>query len=221
VEDEVKTQRGFTIIELAIALAIVGLLIGVSIPVMDNITRADLRAAASKTSGMIKATYDLAALSGKPCRLVFDFQANTVTAEIADSRVLLADPKSNRRDDDDDEEEDDDKRRVSDAEKLVAIARREVGQTVSVKKTARWSKAPGTVPWELPGSVRIKELMAEHLRDPATEGKASLHFFPMGYCEHAVITFEDESERIFAVEVEPLTGRTRIDDKRIEYKEPK
>jgi general secretion pathway protein H len=214
-------QRGFTIIELAIALAIVAMLVGVSVPVLDNVTRADLRAAASKTSGMIKATYDLAALSGKPCRLVFDFKANTITAEEADSRVLLADPSSGKKDDEEDDDDKDKKHRITDAEKLVAIARREVGQTTSVKKTARWSRAAGTVPFELPSSVHIQELMAEHLRDPATEGKAMLHFFPMGYCEHGVITFQDESERIYAVEVEPLTGRTRIEDKRIEYKEPK
>lgn len=213
-------QRGFTIIELAISLAIVGLLVGISVPVLDNVTRADLRAAASKTSGMVKATYDLAALSGKPCRLVFDFKANTITPEIADSRVMLADPEGNRRDDEE-EEEDDDKRRPSDAEALVALARREVGKVSSVKKAAHWSRAPGTVPFELPSSVRIMEVMAEHLRDPATEGKTALHFFPMGYCEKAVINFQDESERIFGVEIEPLTGRTRTDDKRIEYKEAK
>lgn len=211
-------QRGFTIIELAISLAIIALLVGVSIPVLDNVTRADLRAAASKTTGMIKATYDLAALSGKTCRLVFDFKLNTITAEVADSRVLLAGADSDKKDDEDDDEE---KHNLTEAEKLVAMARREVGQVTSVKKTANWSRAPGTVPFELPSSVHIKEIMAEHLRDAATDGKATLHFFPMGYCEHAVITFEDESERIYAVEVEPLTGRTRIEDKRIEYKEAK
>src|SRR5690348_4519103 len=64
-----SVEHGFTLIELAIALAVVGLLIGVSVPVVDNISRAQLRGAASKTSGMIKATYDYAVLAGKPCRL--------------------------------------------------------------------------------------------------------------------------------------------------------
>jgi general secretion pathway protein H len=210
-------QRGFTIIELAISLAIVGLIIGVSIPVMDNVTRADLRAAASKTTGMIKATYDYAALSGKPCRLVFDFKENTITAEAADSRVLLADPKDNKQRD----EPDPDAKDLSDDDKLLALARREVGSNVGMRKNVHWTKVEGTVPFELPSSVRISELMAEHLRDAQTEGKAMLHFFPMGYCEQAVITFIDTSERVYSVEVEPLTGRTRIEDKKIEYKEPK
>ncbi|MCC6806853.1 MAG: prepilin-type N-terminal cleavage/methylation domain-containing protein [Deltaproteobacteria bacterium] len=212
-----RVARGFTLIEIAITLAVVALLVGVSVPVIDNVTRADLRAAASKTTGMVKATYDLAALSGKPCRLVFDFKLNTITPEVADSRVLLADPNANGRDEKDDE----DKPNLTDQEKLIAMARREVGNTVSVKKTAHWTKAPGTVPFELPSGVKIAEVMAEHMRDAQTEGKATLHFFPMGYCEHAVITFMDESERVYGVEIEPLTGRTRIQDKKIEYKEAK
>src|SRR4051812_42695649 len=96
------SSHGFTLVELAIAVAIVAMLAGVSIPVLDNVTRADLRAAASKTAGMVKATYDMAVLSGKPCRLVFDIKANTVTAEMAAERVTIADTDMKTQEEDDD-----------------------------------------------------------------------------------------------------------------------
>jgi len=198
-----------------IAVAIVAMLIGISVPVMDNVTRADLRAAASKTTGMVKATYDMAVLSGKPCRLMFDFKANTITAEQADSRLTLTD--SDMKSEDEDEEN---KKKPSDRKAhLAAMANKALATTVSVKKNVTFQRMPGTTVFELPSGIKISGISAEHLKNEEKEGKVSIFFFPMGYCEHAVVTFEDTSQRIFSVEIEPLTGRTKITDKRIELKE--
>ncbi len=218
-------SRGFTLVELTIALAIVMLLVGVSIPVLDNVTRAELRAAASKTTGMVKATYDLAVLSGKPARLVFDFKQNSVTAEVASDRITIAD-KDSAKDAKSSapKEDEEDEKATAKGRGLAALAKlagKEAGSVARGKRAASWSRAPGTVAFELPSSVKISEVMAEHMSDAQREGKATIHFFPMGYCEHALIHFEDSSQRVFAVEIEPLTGRTRISDQRVEYKEPK
>ena len=105
--------------------------------------------------------------------------------------------------------------------KLLAMAKRELGKTNSVRKTASFSRAPGTLPYELPSGVHIADISAEHLRGAEKEGKVSLFFFPMGYCEHAVIHLEDSSERVFSIEIEPLTARTKIKDQRVDFKEDK
>jgi general secretion pathway protein H len=210
-------SRGFTMVELMIALAIVAMLAGITVPVMDNITRADLRASASKTSGMVKAVYDFAVLNGHPSRLVFDFATNSIIAEQGSGKVTIADKDADQKD----EPKEDEGKNDGNMDSLVAMAKRDVNSTTSVKRAATWTRVPGTLPYELPSGVKIASVMAEHLKDPQTEGKAVVHFFPMGYCEHAIVHFEDSSQRTFAVEIEPLTGRTRIVDHKVEYQEPK
>lgn len=220
-------QRGFTIVEVGIALVVVALVTGVAIPVLDNVTRAELRTTASKTSGMVKATYDLAVLSGRPCRLVFDFKANTITAEMASGNITLRAADDKNRDKDE-EDEDDDKEEAARrkeqqaSNELAALALRATGApSAPPARKAEFSRAPGTVPFELPSSVRIADVMAEHMREATTEGVAAVHFFPTGFVEHTVLHFRDGADNVYGVEIEPLTGRTNVANKRIEYKEAK
>jgi hypothetical protein len=58
----------------------------------------------------------------------------------------------------------------------------------------------------------IERLIVPHEPEPRTEGRGSIYFFPGGQTEHAVLWLSDGGDRVFAVELHPLTGRTRVYD---------
>jgi general secretion pathway protein H len=209
-----------TLIEVVVSLVIVVMLVGLAIPTLSNITRVELRTSASKTSGMIKSTYDTAVLTGHTHRLLFDLDKKTITAEVATGYVALTrggDAEAKR----DKDKKDKDKKHESDDDgsaALLAIAKRvtDVGDTGPVQKASFTALGK---PYDLPDGIRIADIQSEHLREPVKQGREAIYFFPTGYSEHAMIHFEDNGGHVYAVEVEPLSGRTKISDHRAEYKD--
>ncbi len=67
--------RGFTLIELGVALVVVVLLMAAVVMSVGAITGARAKQAAGELSGTIRSLYDTAALSGKTCRLAFSLPA--------------------------------------------------------------------------------------------------------------------------------------------------
>lgn len=218
-----------TLIEVVIALLIVVMMVGVAIPTLNNITRAELRTSASKTSGMIKSTYDQAVLSGHTHRLVFDLDKKTITAEVATGYVSLTrgGESEGKQDKKDKEKEKSHGSGVSvgsssadDSAAILAIAKHDT--TTSSFNDNPVQKASFTAvskPYELADGVRIADLQSEHLREPVKVGRESIYFFPTGYSEHAIIHFEDNGGHVYAVEVEALSGRTKILDHHAEYRD--
>lgn len=215
-------ERGVTLVEISIAIVIAALLVTLAAPMIGGITQAALRTSASKISGMIKATYDHAVLSGHTSRVVFDFEKNTVTAEETSDTVGLViegDPESEDKDDDD---KDSKKEEASGNDAmLLAIAKRYVDRPSMKRKKPTFTRIQGTSVYELDEQVKITELISEHLKNPAKSGREAIYLFPMGYSEHAMLYLEDPGGRVFSVEVEPLNGRTKISDKRARYEDAK
>src|SRR5437868_4928344 len=66
-----RPPGGFTLIELAISLAIIAALLSAAVVSIGAVLGTKARAAAGELGGVIRSLYDTAALSGKTCRLVF------------------------------------------------------------------------------------------------------------------------------------------------------
>ena len=75
------TQRGFTLVEATITVAILALAVSVVIPAVSNITRAEMRETAGILAGTVRSLYDQAALSGQTYRLVLNLEKNTISSE--------------------------------------------------------------------------------------------------------------------------------------------
>jgi hypothetical protein len=54
---------------------------------------------------------------------------------------------------------------------------------------------------------------------PREEGKAYIYFFPNGVTEHSIVQVSDGSDRVYSVEVHPLSGRAFIHNEPIEPEE--
>lgn len=217
-----RGERGLTLIELTVALAIIAVLFAAAIISVGSITGSRARAAASELGGAIRSLYDTASLKGRTCRLVFQLPAKgedgdtKYWAECAEGHVTTA------RDRD---------RALEDADHQAELAAREQSRPKStpsrssdepesvedqaaqekarVEKLARFSvyTAEEIKPRKLSG-VKIS-VWTQHQRDPVTSGLAYLYFFPQGYTERSYVYFE-QGKNVWTIAVAPLTGKTTI-----------
>lgn len=65
-------------------------------------------------------------------------------------------------------------------------------------------------------SSQFLRVFTPHDLDPREEGRAYLYFFPNGTAEHAFIQLSDGDERIYTVEVHPLTGKSYFFNEEVE-----
>lgn len=77
----VRDQRGFTLAELAIVVLLIALMSALSIPLLGNVSDADLNAAGRRLAGSVKYLYNESALEGRPFRLQFDLDNNLISAQ--------------------------------------------------------------------------------------------------------------------------------------------
>src|SRR5512147_708034 len=152
---------GFTLIELVIVVAVIGILAAAAVPALSAVTGANARAAAGELAGAMRYLFETAALRRETCRLAIDIDGGAWWAECTKDRFTLSREKSTaqRREEDDDDLADrfPDER---DAEKRRLLARARFGQFSDrlAKKRA------------LPGSVRFDGVWSEHQREPFDRG---------------------------------------------------
>lgn len=73
-----STENGFTLIELTLVIALLGLLLGLVIPRLPDISGSRLDATARRIAGTVRHLYNEAALSGLEHRLAFDLDKNSL-----------------------------------------------------------------------------------------------------------------------------------------------
>jgi len=84
-----RAHSGFTLIEILVVLAIVGILAGLSIRGLRSLARSDLRASVSHLSGAIRYLFDRASTTGQYHRLVIDIETGRYWAEVSDDMFYL------------------------------------------------------------------------------------------------------------------------------------
>ncbi len=216
-------QRGFTLIEVIIALGIIVMLTSITLPALNNVTRAELRKTSRMTMGLVRSTYDSAALTVRMHRIVFDLSKNTVSVESTEE-TLAIDMNSNAL--------------VSSTSELANLTDKlafPVGEGVDLSEARGEEESSGGTPlqgllgmgglmgeggrdsfqpteerFEIPEGVKIMDVWTQHMGQPQSEGKVSLYFFPNGYTQDAMIHFESEGGQAYSVKVSALTGKTKV-----------
>ncbi len=215
--------RGFTLIELTIALAIVALLAGATVMTVNSVTDAHLRSSGTALSGAIKQCYDRAAMLQRSQRIVFDIDKQIWWIEFTESPFAVARERLTGEEGESSEEM---------RERLEA-EQRDRGRSSSfgddgkeeVQRMIEGGMSRFFVPDEdldagkpqvLPGGVSFARIWTGHQEKPFTSGMAHLHFFPQGWTEPALIELVDDDGDVFTLEVQPLTGRVKVYDRRLE-----
>jgi Tfp pilus assembly protein FimT len=197
-----------TLIEVIVVVVIVAMAATGVTYTIGAITRANLRSACMTLTAATRYAYGRAIAQSTTVRLLFDFGSDQMSFEEAHGRVTLA-----RIDDPTRQELEDGEDRAAVDPWAAAQARLEDTLNPSFGASP-FSAIPGSryEARELADDVQIRRLIVPHEPEPRTEGRGALYFFPGGHTEHAVIWVGDDTDRVYSVEVHPLTGRTRVYD---------
>jgi general secretion pathway protein H len=214
----VQDARGFTLIEVMIAMALVALMTVAGVAGVRSLAKSDLRSTATRMAGAIRYLFDRASTTGRVHRLVLDFDTGKYWAEVTDDVFIVAAGRETEES------------RKREAEK---IAKEEEAQRIADEKDAffgtqipaRYLPKPfipkrakfgafremAVKPITLRSSVIMADIYTPRLTEPLNEGKGYIYFFPMGMAEAAVIHLADKKkETFYTLVVHPLTGRVSV-----------
>lgn len=204
-----RSRGGFTLIEMMIVVIIIALAATGASYAFGALERTQLRSACMRIGAASRYAYNRSISQGTTVRLVFDLEQDTMGFEEAHGRVTLARRDDPRRLDIAEGEDGEDVTAVDPwaaaQARLEDTLRPSFGASpFSAIEGRRFATAP------LGNGITIERLITPHDPEPRTRGQGSIHFFPGGQTEHSVIWLSDGGDRVFAVELHPLTGRARV-----------
>ena len=184
--------RGFTLIEIIIALAIVAFTVTVAIPAVTRVFGENLKSSARKLAGTVKYTYHQAIIRNKTMRLVYDFREDKYWAEIAGDRFMLIERNDTSGSLREEEEE---------------IAEMESSFTEVAEKLLS--------PKNLDSGVKFRSVFSSLKGELIEDGRAYTHFFPDGTAECSVVNIA-MNEKVMGLAIEPMLGMAEIFDEYVE-----
>lgn len=222
---------GFTLVEAVITVAILALMAGISIPMVSNVTRGDLRAGCALLGQSVRQAYQYAALSGSTHALKFNFEKRSLSMlrvpgsvgfsgdgkvitsvrneldEIAEetweSQAFLAARKEAEDEGDIDSSQEDEG--ISSGALLQAMA----GKSSGSRAPAEFEEVGKPV--VLPGSIAFLDIWQGGKTISEEDGEASMYFFPHGFTQRTIVHLKDEDGLVYSVSVSALTGNVKID----------
>lgn len=207
---------GFSLIELLIVLTIVAIVSGAVVVSFRSLRRATARSAAGRLGAAIRYTYDRAVTTGSYYRLVFDLGEQQYWAERSEARFFIGRDKERMAggkglaDEDEAERE---KKRKADAERQPTMQGPGAQALLPPPEPQRArfeSFRDANLPKVTLRGARVRDLWTRRQKEPYTEGRAYLYFFPDGHTERALIHMADEDGDVYSLVVHPLTGRVEM-----------
>jgi len=218
-------RGGFTVIELMVAVLLMVIVIGGVVVGVAGTRRASLSATASTLDSAVRYLYQLAAINGRPYRLVVDMESGAWWGEELDidpeacATFVVADttrPKLRIH-----TEREDDKRGRKPNSPLGAPAGKDGADepTCAEEERDKDGNCPpqGFVTFksnllrkqELPKGIRFSGIMTTHQQDVQEGGTGYVYFFANGNVEKAYIFLATEADT-YTVETFPLMGKARV-----------
>src|SRR6478609_2343529 len=220
-------ERGFTLVEVMLVVAIGAVLVGLSIRGFRSVRKADLREASAQLSGAMRYLFDRASTTGKIHRIVIDMETHMYWAEVADDRVFIPREETTEqlraREDKEAVEDDEEAKKRKQAEREAQsgkgsganssfdLSKLEVADFRPKRARFASFKDLALKPVKLK-KARVRSVYTPRVTEPLTSGRAYVYFFPLGQTENAIITpaDPDSDETIYSLVVHPITGRVRI-----------
>ncbi len=192
-----RCHRGFTVLEILVAMLLIALFLAIAIPTFRSLTRVQLKETANQLLGLIRDTYSKAALSNKAHRIVFDMDAGRYWVEVSNDQVHLS------------EEED-----GEEGGKLGIFQNEDKDKKYAKPPAFKPDEGEFGVKQQLPNGIRFWGFWADYMNERARSGEAALYFFPDGYTQEAQITLTDDEagEHVLTLVTQPLTGEVVIEN---------
>lgn len=213
--DARRSRRGLTLIEITIAVAIVGLIAGMAVIGISALSYSELRSTSVSLAGAIKESYDRSIMEKRIQRITFDLDNHAWWVEFTEDPYALS-----AVEDEDDEEDIEDFLDEDTPEDLVAA--------LKGSRAASFSPDPnfGGRKLQLPGEVHFGRVWTGMREEPFEKGLVYLHFFRGGFTEPLQLELYDgpsngdpDRRDYITLKVRPLTGKVRMYPKRLDEPE--
>ena len=209
-------RHGFTLLEISIALVLIGLMMAVAVPSLNAVAGTRLKEQTNRMAGAIRDTFARTALLGRSTRLVLDLDGNAWWVEETEgvARVKSVKEAADRDGKVTLDKLDD---RIEDIELDTTDAKEQQKLALFTGPVFKPVEGEWGQPQKLPSGVRFKSLWIEHLDERVVGGTAALFFFPGGFTEEAMISLTDDEGdsqggRVLTIVVQSLTGEVNIED---------
>jgi general secretion pathway protein H len=213
-----RRDGGFTLIEMIVTLLVIGIVMSIAVVGVNALTQSTLREDCGRLASVIRASYVLAATTGRTHRLVFDLDNGKYHVESTEDPVLLSQERE----------------RALEGQKFEQVDRRRDRRILGIGPETPRAPQPG---WQrltkveiglidpddkdtisLNKDVEFEGVFTTHQIDVYTRGTTEMYFFPSGWAERAVIYLREKGKNepvVFSVEVDPLTGGGTIHNSKI------
>lgn len=204
-------SRGMTLIEVLVVLVLIALLTSAIVVGTGGVSSARLKGAASLVVSLSKVAITRANATGRPVRIVFDFEQNRIALEEAvGSRLLRVKEGEKSSGAGAKAATEAEKRAEAEAEGFLQGGRVARPSFVPTKRVELGGDNMGAGR-ELDSGIVYKQVQTEHDEKPRTEGRAYLYFWPGGATEWASIQLQVKGKKnTLTVLISPLTGRSQI-----------
>ncbi len=202
-----RPQDGFTLIEVILVVVIIAVIVSGATLGLGALTRTRLRSAAYQVMSATQYAYSRSVTHGTTTRVQFDFEKGTMAVEETERPVTMANFEQLEAD-------------TGAAVDPWEMARQRLERPLeeSTAQVSAFSPIGNGFgkpikryqPHELGDGISIHALVTPRDDKPRTEGEGGVYFFPGGVTEHTVVQLKDSSERIYSVEIHPLTGKGTI-----------
>ncbi|HEY1098566.1 MAG TPA: prepilin-type N-terminal cleavage/methylation domain-containing protein [Myxococcota bacterium] len=209
-------RRGFTLLEIGIALVLIGLMMAVAVPSLNAVAGTRLKEQTNLMAGAIRDTYARTALIGRSTRLVLDMEGGAWWVEETDGVARVKSLKESA-DRDGKVKLDTIDKRIDDIEADTTDVNEQQKLALYTGPAFKPVEGDWGQPQKLPSGLRFKSVWIEHLDERVTGGSAALFFYPGGFTEEAMITLTDDEGdgsggRVLTVVVSALTGEVYVEE---------
>lgn len=210
-----RSKKGMTLIEILLAIALIGLLVTTVTPRLRSVFRASVKSGVRRYAAMVRFAYDQAVLTGRVHRVVLDLAGQTWRVEAGQPGALPLDKEKvgllpdSLRD------------RVTSEPAFQPIKSNVSGAIpngVEVFEAESWRKGKIThaeVAKELGEKLKKTGLTPKEKEALIRAEEFAIYAYPSGFIDEATVVLTEagkEGAQVFRIKTKSLSGRIEIDD---------
>ena len=227
------SQRGLTVLELLITMAVIGMIMLLGYRTVRHVRESSLREDTTEVASVLRATYNMATVSGLHHRVVFDLDEQIYRIEACEGDLALRRSEREQVPEEGDGEGgkgpalppgaavsgdiSPELLQAGTPEDAARIAASLSGTRVGTAQCRPPELSTGDADGRgaqrrirTEDDLKIRRMFVQHLDGEQRDGIVYLNFFPLGYAEKAVIEISDDDDGAFTLLVHRLTGRVEF-----------